>query len=110
MHRHPASNAKRNYLLIDDFHSEIFTHTGVAQTATTRYVRDMIDWGFLERLRKEHGVARGRFAVQMTPFAFETFRNGFVTAGDVMLEAARDFGRISSQDKKAAVLQFRATR
>lgn len=52
MHAHPTNSHKRGYLLIDDFHAAIYTHSGVSQTATTRYVKDLIAWDSLSVLEK----------------------------------------------------------
>jgi hypothetical protein len=98
MHAHPTTTPKLSYLLIEDFHAEIHKHFGVAQTATKRYVDDMIAWKLLERLRKEHGVPRGRFAVRIQPNAFETFRTAFASTSDLIVAAAKDFSRASAQD------------
>ena len=111
MHHHPHGEAKRNYLLIDDFHREIYQHLDVGMKATTGYVQDMIDWGFLKRLSKDDGVPRGKFAVRMGSSVFETFQTAFAAAADLLVASARGLNQLAAADAgDAEVLKFRVLR
>jgi hypothetical protein len=79
----------RCYLLIDDLHEDIYKVLGVGSQTTTSYVRDMIQWNFLERLSRSDGVPRGRFAVRMAQPAFDHLAAGFADAAPLVCEAAR---------------------
>jgi hypothetical protein len=115
LHQHPQGKAKKGYLLVDDFHPAIYNHASVSVKATTGYVQDMIDWGFLTRLNKQDGVARGRFAVRMDSEVFETFRLAFASTSDLIVEAGRKLMRLygqapaNSSSDVENVLKFRAS-
>lgn len=85
---HEASFGGKGYLLIDDLHEGIYKVLGVGSQATTDYVRDMLRWDFLERLGRNDGVPRGRFAVRMARPAFDHLAAGFAEAAPSMCEAA----------------------
>lgn len=112
IHRHSEGGAKRPYLLVDDFHGEIYEHIGVGMKATSGYVQDMIDWGFLRRLNKDDGVPRGKFAVCMEKSAFEIFQNAFAAAAELLVASARSLNHMSAAvaGGTAEVLQLRVIR
>lgn len=111
MHHHPLGEARRPYLLIDDFHREIYEHLNVGMKATTGYVQDMIDWGFLRRLNKDDGVPRGKFAVRMDNAVFDTFQTAYAAGADLLVTAARGLNQLAIRDADDAdVLKFRALR
>ncbi len=90
LHQHPQGNPKKGYLLVDDFHGPIYQHVGVSSKATTGYIQDMIDWGFLRRLSKEDGVPRGKFAVRMDRNVFENFHAAFASTAALVVDAGRN--------------------
>ncbi|TCU58363.1 hypothetical protein EDE08_1317 [Bradyrhizobium sp. R2.2-H] len=115
LHQHPQSKPKKAYLLVDDFHSAIYQHVGVSVKATTGYIQDMIDWGFLRRLSKDDGVPRGKFAVRMDSDVFENFRTAFASTSDLAREAGRNlmnlYGASSTATSDAdKILKFRVSR
>lgn len=109
IHRHPQGNNRQPYLVIEDFHSQIYLHLGVSMRATTGYVSNMVDWGFLERLNKEHGVKRNRYAVRMSEQAFAALGGNFNDIAALIINTAWDFKRSSSEVvplQSAVVLPF----
>jgi hypothetical protein len=77
IHGHPESLPAQPYLLVDDFHGELYKRLGIGSRATRDYVNKMLLWGFLERLNRTHGVQKGKFAVRMAPAAFDHFSAAF---------------------------------
>lgn len=116
LHQHSQSKPKKTYLLVDDFHPAIYQHVGVSVKATTGYIQDMIDWGFLRRLNKEDGVPRGKFAVRMDEKVFEGFRNAFSSTSELVVEAGRNLLKTYSAALETTapdadnILKFRASR
>jgi hypothetical protein len=116
LHQHPQSKPKKTYLLVDDFHGAIYQHVGVSVKATTGYIQDMIDWGFLRRLNKDDGVPRGKFAVRMDSNVFENFRAAFGSTADLVKEAGHNLMNLYSPSSATAssdadnILKFRASR
>jgi hypothetical protein len=95
----------RCYLLIDDLHEDIYKALGLSSQTTTSYVRDMIQWGLLERLGRNNGVPRGRFAVRMARPAFDHLAAGFAAAAPHICEAAHSL-LTARRDQAASVLVF----
>jgi hypothetical protein len=116
LHQHPERKPKKPYLLVDDLHPAIYQHVGVSVRATTGYIQDMIEWGFLRRLSKEDGVPRGKFAVRMDSQAFETFRATFASTSELVVDAGRNLMKLYSQPSASPpqdadnVLKFPASR
>lgn len=106
LHRHPSTKAKRGYLLVDDFHREIYDRLGVSWKATSGYVKDMIGAGFLERLDRKNGVPHGTFAVRMPESAFVHFAKSFSAAAPAFGESARELLVLFNQSREAIVVPF----
>jgi hypothetical protein len=103
LHRHPQTVNEPGYLLISRIQRDMPEDLGAK--AVTSYVQNMIDYGFLERLRKEAGVPRNKFAVRMTKPAFEHFSFAFADSAPLLIDSAREFCRLGAETS-AKVLRF----
>jgi hypothetical protein len=79
-----------------------FEHTGISSKTTSDYIKELIAWGFLQRLDRKDGVPRGKFAVRMPGPVFEFFRQAFVAATKPIVAAACDFSRMSAEQPSAS--------
>lgn len=90
IHSHPERNASHDYILRDELNVRMFGSLGVGLSATTGYVQNLIRWGFLERMTKEHGVPRNKFAVRMTENAFDHFEDAFAETWPLVDETVQN--------------------
>jgi hypothetical protein len=109
LHQHPQHGARRPYLYVDDFHAEIFPRLEVTAKTTKAYIDDMIAWGILERLGRNDGVPKNKFAVRMKIATFGFFKGAFVGAAELVAETAKDLSVMGAPPSSgAAILKFQA--
>lgn len=88
-HQHRRSPFRNKYLFVEDFHGKIYEITSSSTTTTRNHVEEMIVWGFLQRLNREDGVLRNKFAVRMTPKAVEHFTPAFANIMNIITSTVK---------------------